>query len=230
VEATAQTFWLENLKSASNYNSWIFSQFRSWLGDTVLEVGCGNGNFSEMLAQSCRKLVALDLDQGYVELTRRRLSACPHVEVLRADATRLDSPHPFDSIVMLDVLEHIEDDVATLKQLSKHLKPGGHLILKVPALESLYSPMDEVIGHYRRYRKATLQQTCEQAGFYQSRLWYFNLAGIPGWWLNGCVLKHSTPPSHQVGLFDRVVPLLQWGESQVKPPVGLSLFAIAPKL
>lgn len=227
LTTTAQTFWLENLKAASHYNVWIFSQIQPWLGANVLEVGCGNGNFSELIVRRCRHLVALDLEEQYVQLTKQRLRRYDHAEVLWADATQLNWKRSFDSIVMLDVLEHIEDDVAMLRQLRRNLRTGGCLILKVPALESLHSPMDQVIGHYRRYRKETLQRVCQRAGFSSVKLWYFNLAGIPGWWLNGCVLKRSTPPSSQVGLFDRCVPLLQAFESAFPPPVGLSLFAIA---
>lgn len=229
MEANAQTFWLENLKTASNYNSWIFSQIQPWLGNDVLEVGCGNGNFSEFLAHHCQRLVAVDLDETYVNLTQQRLRSYDHVEVLQADATKLQGQEHFDTIIMLDVLEHIEDDVATLKQLSHCLKPGGKFVVKVPALSSLYTPMDEVIGHYRRYQKDTLQATFERAGFTKPHLWYFNVGGIPGWWLNGKVLKRTTPASNQIGLFDKVVPLLKTVESIVKPPVGLSLFAIASK-
>ncbi|MGF1513565.1 MAG: class I SAM-dependent methyltransferase [Elainellaceae cyanobacterium] len=226
MTANAQTFWLENLKSASNYNRWIFSQIRPFLGDEVLEVGCGNGNFSVLLAKRCDRLVALDLDDDYVEMTRARLKGCSHVKVMAADATALDSPHTFNSVVMLDVLEHIEADVATIVQLARSLKPGGNLIVKVPALQSLYSPMDAAIGHYRRYHKGNLSRAFQRAGLTVDKIWYFNLAGIPGWWLNGSVLKRTMPPSSQVGLFDRVVPALEVFEDVVSVPVGLSLFAV----
>lgn len=191
-------------------------------------MGCGTGNFSELLAQQTQHLTALDLDAGYVQYTKQRLCHYPNVEVLQADTTQLPEQESFDSIVMLDVLEHIEDDITTLKQLKQSLNPNGFLIIKVPALQSLYGAMDEVIGQYRRYSQKTLNVALTQAGFEQSRLWYFNIAGIPGWWLNGSLLKRTTPPSSQVGLFDKVVPVLRLVESTVKPPIGLSLFAIAP--
>ncbi len=226
MTANAQTFWLENLKSASNYNHWIFSQIRPFLGAKVMEVGCGNGNFSVLLAKHCEHLVALDLDKTYVEMTQARLNNCSHVEVSVADATALGQSRTFDSIVMLDVLEHIEDDVTTLAKLGQCLRPGGNLIIKVPALQSLYSPMDAAIGHYRRYHRDTLTQVFHKAGVPAKKVWYFNVAGIPGWWLNGSLLKRTTPPSSQVGLFDKVVPVLEALEDVVPVPVGLSLFAV----
>ncbi|MEB3356649.1 MAG: class I SAM-dependent methyltransferase [Synechococcales bacterium] len=227
MNASAQTFWLENLKSASQYNQWIFSQIRPYLGSDVLEVGCGNGNFSVLIAPHCQKLVALDLDESYVQQTQTRLRDYSHVEVLAADATEFQCDRTFDTIVMLDVLEHIEDDVGTLRALGRLLKPGGQLLVKVPALEALYSPMDRAIGHYRRYRQTTLADTFTAAGFQKPHVWRFNLAGIPGWWLNGCVLNRTTPPSSQVGLFDKVVPILQRLEALVPPPLGLSLYGVA---
>ena len=117
-----------------------------------------------------------------------------------------------------------------LARLRDSLKPGGKIIIKVPALNCLYSPMDRSIGHYRRYNKQTLSNTLSQANFLQPSLWYFNLAGILGWWLNGQILGRTTPASAQVDLFNRLVPVLSTIEAKIKPPLGLSLFAVATKI
>ena len=225
--ANAQTFWLDNLKEADHYNQWIFEQIRSYLGSNILEIGCGNGNFTGLLAKSCNHVLAVDLDAEYVQIANQRLAHCGNVEIQCADATQLPQTQKFDSIVMLDVLEHIEHDAALLRQLSRQLEPKGTFIVKVPALQWLYGPMDEVIGHYRRYHKEHLSQVFIEAGFQPPQIWPFNIAGIPGWWLNGKVLKQTTPPSQQVGAFNRVVPILRSLESLVQPPLGLSLFAVA---
>jgi len=227
--ANAQTFWLENLKLANRYNGWIFSQILPFLGQEVLEIGCGNGNFTVLLAQQCLRVVAVDLDQEYVRAAKSRLAGKAGVKVLHADATQMQWRSSFDTVVMLDVLEHIQDDVQMLRSLSHCLKPQGKLIVKVPALEWLYSPMDEAIGHYRRYNKNTLNKSFRKAGFSNPSMWYFNIAGIPGWWLNGKVLNRTQPPAEQVGLFNSLVPILSFTESIVKPPVGLSLFVVATK-
>ena len=229
MESNAQTFWLNNLKLADQYNSWIFSQIFPYLGREVLEVGCGNGNFTELLAQKCPRVVAVDLNEEYVRAAQTRLKEKPGVEVLVTDATQLQWERSFDTLVMLDVLEHIEDDVKMLRQLGSCLKPGGKLVIKVPALDCLYSSMDKAIGHYRRYKKKTLIKTFRQAYLSRPLVWYFNLSGIPGWWLNGQVLGRTTPPSEQVALFNQVVPFLRVIEGRLKPPIGLSLFAVATK-
>lgn len=227
--ASAQTFWLENLKFADRYNGWIFSQIFPYLGHEVLEVGCGNGNFTVLLAEQCSQVVAVDLSEEYVMTAKARLTEKSGVKVLLADATQTQWTRSFDTIVMLDVLEHIESDVETLRLLRKCLKPGGKLIVKVPALDCLYSNMDKAIGHYRRYNKKVMIKTFRAAGFSKSLVWYFNFAGIPGWWLNGKVLGRTTPPAEQVDLFNKIVPLLSTLEKSVKPPLGLSLFAVATK-
>lgn len=228
--ANAQTFWLENLKLADRYNSWILSQMLPHLGNAVLEIGCGNGNFTMLLAEKCSRVVAVDIDEEYVRVTKTRVNQRSGVEVLAADATQFKWHQPFDNVVLLDVLEHIENDVEMLARLRDSLKPGGKIIIKVPALNCLYSAMDRSIGHYRRYNKQTLSNTLTQANFLQPSLWYFNLAGILGWWLNGKVLGRTTPASAQVDLFNRLVPVLSTIEAKIKPPLGLSLFAVATKI
>ena len=226
----AQTFWLENLQLADRYNNWIFKQIKPYLGNNVLEIGCGNGNFTVFLAQQCRQLTGIDINHEYIETAKKRLAKQPEVTILQGDITQLQSQKIFETIVMLDVLEHLENDVAILQQLSFLLKPEGNLIIKVPALNYLYGEMDRVIGHYRRYNKKTLLNTFEKANLPQPKVWYFNLAGIPGWWLNSKVLKRTIPPSEQVSLFNKVVPILSTVENVVKPPVGLSLFAVVKKV
>lgn len=234
MNSTAQNFWLENLKSASHYNRWIFSQILPHLGQEILEVGCGNGNFTALLAQQNLHVTAIDRNQDYANAAISRLQAHPKVEVLVADATQIAWTRCFDTIVLLDVLEHIAADVKLLHQLSHGLRSGGKLIVKVPALNWLYSPMDQAIGHHRRYNKHSLIETFRQAGladptFSDLIVWYFNAAGIPGWWLNGKLLQRTTPSAEQIGWFDRAVPMLAAIESRVSVPIGLSLFAVSTK-
>ena len=229
MEANPQTFWLENLKLADQYNFWIFSQIIPHLGDEVLEVGCGNGNFTVFLAEQCSRVVAVDLNEEYVMAASARLTGKSGVKVLLANATQVQWTRSFDTVIMLDVLEHIENDIEVLRQLGNCLRPGGKLIVKVPALNYLYSPMDKAIGHYRRYNKKTLSSTFTSGNFSNCLMWYFNFVGIFGWWLNGMILGRTTPPSEQVSLFNKIVPLLSALEAIVTPPVGLSLFAIVTK-
>ena len=226
---TPQTFWLENLKFADRYNNWILSQILPALGDRVLEVGCGNGNFTELLAPHCSELTAIDLNSEYIALARQRLKAQPQVKFRVGDITNLAWQSEFDTVVMLDVLEHIPKDLDLLISLYQALARGGRLAIKVPALSWLYGSLDLAIAHQRRYNRSNLTQAIAQAGFTDCQTWYFNWAGIPGWWLNSKVLRRTTPPTGQVDLFNNLVPLLKAVEDRIKPPIGLSVFALGIK-
>jgi len=225
-----QDIWFDHLGSATHYNQWIFSKIQPHIKGRTLEVGCGCGNFTPLIAQHCNQLLAVDLNPSYVQHTQTLMQQNEHVTVLTADATRLEA-HPkladnqgFETIIMLDVLEHLETDVAVLRSLGQRLAPGGHLIVKVPAIEQLYNSLDRAVGHCRRYSSQRLSQTFTEAGFVSPELEYFNFVGIAGWWLNG---QQQTPPGQQVGWFDRGVPLFRAMEARIGCPVGLSLFAIA---
>ncbi len=228
----AQDVWFDQLQAATRYNQWIFSQLQPHIKGRTLEVGCGSGNFTALIAQNCSELLAVDLDEEYTQQTRSRLKESPqdysHVKVMTADATTMECMQSFDTIIMLDVLEHIKDDVAVLHKLKQLLAPGGTLLIKVPALESLYNSLDEAVGHHRRYTTDTLRAALTRAAYAEPVLSYFNLVGILGWWLNG-LKGQANPPGEQVGWFDRCVPLFQTVENRLGCPVGLSLFAIATR-
>lgn len=223
----AQTYWLDYLAHADQFNAWVFEQISPYLGDRVLEIGCGTGNFTVPLAHRCRHLTAVDLDADYVATARSRLPHAPHVDFFTGDATQMEWSDRFDTVILLDVLEHIEQDAEFLHRLRHVLNPGGRLILKVPAGQRLYSSLDANVGHYRRYNKTSITQVLDAAHFTPEHLRYFNMAGIPGWWVNGSVLKRTVPSSGQVGLFNRLVPLFKAMEQRIEPPRGLSLIAIA---
>ncbi len=223
----AQDVWLDHLHAATHYNQWIFAHLQPHLKGRTLEVGCGTGNFTELIAQNCPQLVAVDLNSDYASQTKARLHNYSHVQVTAADATKMEAAEPFDTIILLDVLEHIEEDVELLQRLRSYLAPDGRLILKVPALNYLYNTLDKAVGHHRRYTPHSLREAIAKASFTDPTIQYFNAVGILGWWLNGSVLKRVTPPGKQVGLFDRCVPLFRAVESAVPCPIGLSLFATA---
>lgn len=224
-----QDFWLAQLGGSSRYNRWVVSTFVRHLGPSVLEVGCGTGNFTLLLAESGRRVTAFDLNADYVEQARKRFASASNVQVHCADATTAEWTETFDSVVLLDVLEHIEADTDFLNRLRRALKPDGRLILKVPAGSWLYSPMDQAIGHYRRYDKRSLGEAIRTAEMVPVSMSYFNLPGTLGWWLNGRVLNRTVPPSEHIRLFEYLVPLFRVSESFVPPPFGLSLIAVCKR-
>lgn len=226
METDAQDFWLERLGAANRFNAWVFSRFRPHLGQNVLEVGCGTGNFTTLIAAEGHAVTGCDLHAPYVEIARGRLAAYPNARVLCADATSADFDGGYDTVVLLDVLEHIEDDIGFLKRLRATLRPGGRIILKVPAYSWLFCGMDTAIGHYRRYDRASLRAALHAGGFKLVDQRYFNALAVLGWFLNGKLLKRTTPPAEQVALFERLVPALKFLDYVFPIPFGISLIAV----
>jgi SAM-dependent methyltransferase len=224
----AQDFWLDNLGSTDAYTRWVLDEVKPWLGRRILEIGCGTGTYTVPLAMAGHELVSIDIDATYAETAARRTAGLPNVVVRQADATAVGSlGEAFDSIVLLDVLEHLENDVFMLDRLRSRLKPGGCIVLKVPAIKALYSPMDEAIGHYRRYDRRSLADALSGAGLELQALWAFNAIAVPGWWLNGRILGRTTPPQGQLTLFNKLVPVLRPLDRLLRHIGGLSFFAVA---
>lgn len=231
TDAAVQAFWLQNLSQAEAFTRWVLAEISPWLGQRILEVGCGIGTYTAELAVGSRKITAMDMERAFVEEAVRRLGQHPNVRLICGDATAADLPKSdddaFDTVILLDVLEHIEDDVALLARLGARLGPGGHLILKVPAMPSLYSPMDKAIGHWRRYDKSGLAEVIARAGLALVHIWSFNAAAVPAWWWNGRVLKRRSPPREQVALYNRLVPVLRRLDRLARLFCGVSLMAVA---
>lgn len=226
-QVTPQDVWLDVLGQAGRFNRWVYDSFASYLGQRVLEVGCGTGTFSALMAASGREVVALDLDASYAAAANERLASFPGCSATQADVNAYTPQGRFDSVVMLDVLEHLADDEAILRRLRELLLPDGRLILKVPAGRWLHGTLDEAVGHYRRYSRASLVAVAGRAGLAPVvRPWHFNAAAVPGWWLNGRVLRRAHPPAGQVALFERLVPVLRVAERVLPLPLGLSLFGV----
>jgi len=202
---------LARLAAAPRYNRWMFERLRPWLGDRVLEVGSGIGNLSEFLIDRSR-VVLSDTDPVYLERLRHRFAGNARVAVV---ALRLPTFHPeliqerFDTIICLNVLEHVRDDRLSLATLYRLVQPGGRLILLVPALPTIYGALDRALGHFRRYTPAELRRKYAEAGFRMRHLEYFNLAGIPGWWFTGRVLKRDLIPAASLRWFDALVPVFR---------------------
>jgi glycosyltransferase involved in cell wall biosynthesis len=215
------------------YNRWLVSRFEHAIGRRVLEIGAGFGNITRHL-KGREILVASDLDSVALEHLKGVFRDDPSVRVasyrfpLDESAREEVRALGVDTVVCLNVLEHIEDDRTTLANLKETLSPGGRLILLVPAFARLYGTLDEHLHHFRRYEKAELEQKIREAGFELEDLRFVNRPGIFGWWLNGRVLRRRVLPRGQLLAFKLLMPLLK--REEVEPPSsGLSLLAIARK-
>jgi glycosyltransferase involved in cell wall biosynthesis len=216
------------------YNRWLVSRFEHAIGRRVLEIGAGFGNITRHL-KGRELLVASDLDPVALEHLKGVFRDDPSVRIasyrfpLDGSAREEVRALGVDTVVCLNVLEHIEDDRTTLANLKEALSPGGRLILLVPAFARLYGTLDEHLHHFRRYEKAELEQKIREAGFELEDLRFVNRPGIFGWWLNGRVLRRRVLPRSQLLAFKLLMPLLK--REEVEPPTsGLSLLAIARKV
>ncbi len=226
---------LRRMATVGRYNDWIFQEIAPYAGSRLLEVGCGIGNMSEYFVDR-DLLMGLDMLPASVELTRRRHLHHDNVMAQLGDITdpgilqELQS-YVFDTVICLNVLEHIRADQTALEHMRMLLIPGGRLLLFVPAGAYMYGTLDTALGHFRRYTLAGLRQQVEMAGLEIERLGYLNLAGIPGWWLNSRVLKRDLLPQGQLAWFNRLAPFFIAGERALRRawdlPVGQSLLCIA---
>jgi glycosyltransferase involved in cell wall biosynthesis len=207
------------------YNRWLADRFRRALGRRVLEIGAGFGNMTRHLTDGRELVVASDLgvfrDEPSVRIASYRF---PLDDAQREEIRALR----FDTVVCLNVLEHIEDDEGTLADLHAVLAPGGRLVLIVPALARLYGTLDEHLRHFRRYEKQELEKKIRAAGFALEDCRFLNRMGIFGWYVNGKILRRRVLPAGQLAVFKLLLPALRREESN-PPPVGMSLLAIARK-
>jgi SAM-dependent methyltransferase len=211
---------------APNYLRWIADLIAPYLGQSVLELGAGVGSITELYVNG-RRVVATDRSDECVAALQERFNGATNVEVAQKDLREIgDDGERFDSIVMINVLEHIKDDVGTLTSLRSLLSPTGKVILYVPALNGLYGHWDRKVGHYRRYAKWRLREISREAGLQVLELRYVNMLAIPAWFaFSRTDVERTTSAS--LSIWDRTgVPLGRALEERMRVPVGLNVLAV----
>jgi SAM-dependent methyltransferase len=216
-----------------NFNRWIYSLIKEFLGQRVLEIGCGVGSFTGLLSEGGRRVMAVDIEPAYVKKAREGFQNNELVEAIVFDATEKPGPEILnfqaDTVVCMNVIEHLKDDAAAMEYLAASLQPEGRAIILVPAFQWLYGSMDESYRHWRRYNRKELEKLLQQAGLKVEKTFYVNLFGMLGWWMSGKVLRRRVLPSGGLRLYHWLVPLFKWVEKITGPPVGLSLISIGRK-
>jgi SAM-dependent methyltransferase len=222
---------LDIMQAAPKYNRWQYDRISPYLGNRICEVGAGIGNISIHLRRTAPELLVLtDTDPFYRDLLRERLGGFPEVVVDELTLPDQLAPGRFqhyalDTVVALNVIEHIQDDVGALRSIAGMLQPGGRAVILVPALPSLFGSLDVQLGHHQRYTHKTLNDRMRRAGFRVQCIFYFNLIGTLGWLINARVRRVPRLPANQVRLFDRLVPILRI-EDRISLPLGQSIVGI----
>ncbi|HWF09758.1 MAG TPA: bifunctional glycosyltransferase/class I SAM-dependent methyltransferase [Bryobacteraceae bacterium] len=221
---------LDALSFAPRFNRWMAETILPYAGQTVLEIGAGMGNMSRHLAPRRKAYIATDLSEEYQDHLRNLFRHRPSLCVCKLDATR---PEDFaaigrrvDTVVCLNVLEHIEDDVSALLSIGTLLEPGGRLILLVPNDPRAYGTIDKEIGHYRRYTPAGLRSLLAETGYEVETILHFNRVSMPAWRFTGQVRKAKTLSRAALKVFDRFVWLWKNIDAML-PWESTSIIAIA---
>ncbi len=223
----------ERMRLARNYFEWQARLVEPHVGRRVLEIGCGLGNFTQHLLDR-EQVVGIDIEPPCVELWKSSFAGRANLTAFAMDIqepafVELKRFNP-DTVVCLNVLEHIENDRLGLEHMNAVLPAGGRALLIVPAFESLYGPIDRNLGHYRRYSKRPFVELAESAGF-RASVRYLNMPGCLGWWVNAKILKKTEQSDFQIRLFDAaIVPVISRLEALLHPPFGQSLFAVLEKV
>ena len=228
---------LKVIATADRFNRWMFEQIRDHLKGEILEIGSGIGNISQLVIESDHYITLSDYNKEYCSILEDRFSTNKNVrEVIQIDLLHpefetkfLRFKQKFDSIFLLNVIEHIEDDKLSVRNCRYLLKPGGHLILLAPAYSWLYSTFDEALGHYRRYTVKSMSELLQSQGFDILSGSYFNITGIAGWFLFGKIFKRRMLGKGEMSVFNRIVPFAKLTDKIMAHKAGLSIIVTGIK-
>lgn len=223
----------ERMALALRYFAWLERLVAREIGPRVIEAGCGIGNFTGTLLDR-EAVLAVDLADYAMDAVRKRYTGRPNLELAQCDISgaefRALSRFRADACVCLNVLEHIEDDLAALRGMGFVVRSGGTVVLVVPAFGALYGPIDRRVGHYRRYSRRAIRDLAASARLRIRKLHYLNFAGFFGWWANSHLFRREAQSEAQIRTFDRwIVPVQSRVERLIAPPFGQSLFVVLEK-
>lgn len=218
---------LEGLATAVNHRRWFVELAVPHLGDNPIEIGSGLGDYALEWARHVPRFTATEADPDRLILLKERLVDEPTIEV-----REMLLPHPgggdYSAAVSYNVLEHIEDHVGALRSMKDLVRPGGAVIIIVPAFQFAMGPADIATGHVRRYTKKTLGDAMTSAGLRVETMHYANALGLIGYFMATKVFRLMPKEGPMVKVYDTLVlPATKAAEQLVRPPFGQSVFAVA---
>ena len=239
VEGTSSNARLNRYRMFDEVNApymrWQLEQFEPFLGERLLEVGCGVGSILAQLRPR-EFVMGVDVEDELIAYARQRFANGQHHEFASLDISShsiesrsMLKGRRFDTIICINVLEHVQDDVSAVAAMADVVEPGGAVAILVPAHPALFGQYDQMEGHFRRYSRQGLRTLIEGTGLDVVRLHRFNMLGAAGWWFQYRLLKKRIHGQGHFKTLQAMLPVLKALEARIKPPIGLSLIAVARK-
>ncbi len=221
---------LDLFASAHVWKRYFSGLIRPFLGRDVLEVGAGLGATTRHLhGDAARRWVCLEPDAALAERLRAAIRAgtVPTCDVVVGTLETLPAGESFDTVLYIDVLEHIEDDAEEMARAAGRLRATGRVIVLSPAHPWLFTPFDAALGHYRRYNRRTLAAVAAAAPLTCERIWYLDSVGMLASLGNRLFLRRAHPTPGQIASWDRVmVRASRWIDPLLGRRVGKSILGI----
>jgi len=218
---------LEGLATAVNHRRWFVELALPHLGEHPIEVGSGLGYYATDWAPHFERFTATEADPDRLVLLKDKLKGYPNIDVRQLLLPSEESGQ-YSGAVSYNVLEHIEDHVGALRSMRQLVRPGGRIVLIVPAFPFAMSPVDIATGHVRRYTKKSMRAALTEAGLTVEKVKYVNALGLLGYYMATSVFKLVPKEGPMVKFYDRfVLPVTKAGEKLVPMPFGQSVFAVA---
>ena len=220
---------LDALARNRNYYRWIHRHFEPFIGRRVLEVGAGVATFSDVVLRRSRptRFTLVEPDRDHYEILGQRFATTDGVDVFEGFLEDAPASEPLDSIVAVNVIEHVRDDRALMSEIFDRVAPGGHVLIYTPSVPALFGTLDEAFGHWRRYTEPGLRSLGEDVGLETVELRSINLPGVLTWYLAGRVFRKTWIRPWEVVVYDRlVIPWVAALEGLVQPPIGQGLLYV----
>ncbi len=225
------SFILNDLQNARLFNQWMANELRPYIGDRVLELGAGIGNLTGQFIPRDLYL-ASDINETYLNYLRSYAQGKPYLRVEKIDAEETADfgafKNCFDTVVMINLLEHLNNEAQALRNIFNVLGDDGKVVILVPQHPNLYGSLDEVLGHRERYTRIKLIGSLEKAGFTIEQVKDFNRISVPAWFLNAKILKKKNFSKFQLKVLEVILPVIKSVDRWL-PWSGVSLIAIAHK-
>jgi SAM-dependent methyltransferase len=226
-DTALQSDVLEDLSEAVNYRAWLVALTLPHLGARAIEIGSGNGDYAGAWAESGVQITASEADPARLGQLKERFEADARIEVRELRAP-IDVTGDYDAVVALNVLEHIPDDRGALRSFARLIRPGGAVVLIVPAFPIGMSKFDRAIGHQRRYRKESLGAALESAELTVEVLRHVNGPGLLAWIVGMRLLRMRPGSGPVLRIWDgRVIPRIRRREARHEPRFGQSILTVA---